>query len=95
MRKIEGAVCCLGYYGVKENYGTDRLLDIVTITSGLRLERTEVLRNLKLEMQAESRGHHTIDRQVERGRKRKQLAIFRETAIINETNIGTVLKTTW
>ena len=67
-----------------------------TITSGLRLGRSEVLRNLRHYPQAQSQGHHTIDRlekrDVERGRARRSSLKGRETAIVSETNIGTVSK---
>ena len=67
-------------------------------TSVLRLERSEVLRRLRHYMQAQSQGHHTIDRQeergVERGSARRSSLKGRERAIVNQTNIGTISKAT-
>ena len=41
-----------------------------TLTSGLLLGRSEVLRSLRHYMRAQSQGHHTIDRLEERGVER-------------------------
>ena len=49
-------------------------------------------------MRSESQGHHIIDhlekRGVERGSARRSSLKGRERAIVNQTNIGTVLKAT-
>ena len=58
---------CLGHAGVKGNDQADRLVDKATLTSGLLLIRSEVLRSLR----AQNQGHHTIDHQEERHGKRK------------------------
>ena len=51
-----------GHAGVKENDRADRLAGKETITGGLLLGRTEVLRNLIHYLWAQSQGHRTIDR---------------------------------
>ena len=63
-------VYCPGYAGVKGNYRADRLADKATLTSGLLLGRSEVLRSLRHHLWAQSQGHHTIDRLEERGVER-------------------------
>ena len=69
-----------------------------TLTSGLLLRRSKVLRNLWHYMRAQSQGHHTFDRLEERGVKRgsarRSSLKGRERAIVNQTNIGTVSKAT-
>ena len=77
--------------GVKGNDRADRLAGKATITNGLLLGRSEVLRSLR-----QSQGHHTIDRLEERGVERESARRSslkgRERAIVNQTNIGTVSK---
>ena len=48
-----------GHAGVKGNDRADRLAGIATITGGLRLGRSEVLRSLRHYLLAQSQGHHT------------------------------------
>ena len=48
---------------------TDRQTGKATSTSGLNLERSEVLRNSRHYLQAQRQGHHAIDRLEERGVK--------------------------
>ena len=87
-----------GHAGVKGNDRADKLAGKATLTSGLRLGRYEVLRNLKHYLRVQSQGHHTIDRLeergVERGSARRCSLQGRERAIVNQTNIGTVSKAT-
>ena len=75
-----------------------RLAGKATLTSGLLLGRSEVLRSLGHYLRAQSQGHHTIDRLeeigVERGNARRSSLKGREMAIVNQTNIGTVSKAT-
>ena len=52
---------CPGHAGVKGNDPADRLAGKATLTGGLRLGRSEVLRSLRHYMWAQSQGHHTID----------------------------------
>ena len=71
-----------------------------TLTSGLLLGRSEVLRSLRHYLRAQSQGHHTINRLEERGMKRgsarRSSALKgREKVIISQTNIGTVSKETF
>ena len=91
-------VYCPGHAGVKGNDRADSLPGKAAITSGLLLGRSEVLRSLKHNLRAQSQGHHTIDRMedrsVERGSTRRSSLKGRERAIVNQTNIGTVLKAT-
>ena len=80
---------------MKGNDRADRLAGKAVFTSGLLLGRSEVLRSY---LQAQSQGHHTIDRleerDVERGSARGSSLTGRERAIVNQTNIGTVSKAT-
>ena len=59
-------VYCPGHAGVKGNDRGDRLVDKATLTSGLPLGRSKLLRNLRLYLRAQSQGYHTIDRLQER-----------------------------
>ena len=90
-------VYCPGHAGVKGNDRADRLAK-ATLTSGLLLGRSEVLRSLRHYLRAQSQGHHTIDpleeRGVERGSARRSPFKGRERAIVNQTNTGTVSKAT-
>ena len=69
-----------------------------TITSGLRLGRSKVLRSLRHYLRAQSQGNHTIDRLEERGVERGSAGQFsskrRLRAIVNQTKIGTASKAT-
>ena len=80
---------------MKENRA-DRLAGKATITSGLLLGRSEVLRSLRHYLRALSQGQHTIDRLEERGVERESARRSslkgRERAIVNQTNVGTVSK---
>ena len=91
-------VYCPGNAGVMGNDRADRLAGKATLTGGLRLERSEVLRSLRLYLRTQSQGHHTVDRLeergVERGSARRSSLKGRERAIVNQTNIGTVSKAT-
>ena len=60
-------VYCPRHAGVKGNDRADRLAGKAILTSGLLLGRSEVLRSLRHYLQAQSQGHHTIDRLEERG----------------------------
>ena len=59
-----------GHAEAKENDRTDRLEGKATITSGLLLGRSEVLRGLRHYLRAQSQGRHTIGRLQERGVER-------------------------
>ena len=89
-------VYCPGHAGVKGNDRADRLADKATLTSGLLLRRSKVLRSLRHYLRAQSQGHHTTDRLDERGVERESARRSslkgRERAIVSQTNIGTVLK---
>ena len=61
---------CTGHAGVKGNDRADRLEGKATLTSGLLLRRSEVLRNLRHCLRAQTQGHHTTDHLKERGVKR-------------------------
>ena len=63
-------VYCPGHAGVKGNDRADRLAGKATLTSGLLVGRTEVLRSLRHYLRAQSQGHHTVDRLEERGVER-------------------------
>ena len=87
-------VHCPGHAAVKGNDRPDRLMDKATITSGLRLGRSEALRSLRHYLRAQSQGHRTTDRLeargVERGSARRSSLKGRERAIVSQT--GTVSK---
>ena len=84
---------------VKGNDRTDRLAGKATLTSGLLLGKSEVMRNLRHYLRAQSRGHHTInhleERKVERGSATQSSWKGQEGAIVSQANIGTVSKTTF
>ena len=79
-------VYCLGHAGVKGNDRADRLMGKATLTSGLFLGRSEVLRSLRHYLRAQSQGHHTSDclaeRGVERGSARRCSLKGRERAVV-------------
>ena len=83
-------VYCPGHAGVKGNDRADRLAGKATLTSGLLLGRSEVLRSLRRYLRAQNQGHHTIDRLeergVERGSARRPSLKGRERVIVNQTN---------
>ena len=58
-------VYCPGHAVVKGNDRADRLAE-ATLTSGLLLGRSEVLRSLRHYLRAQSQGLYTIDRLEER-----------------------------
>ena len=108
-KKKKLCVYCPGHVRVKGNDRADRLAGTATLTSGLLLEKSEVLRSLRHYLQAHSQGHHTIDlleeRGIERGSTRQSslkgreraivnLTKGREKAIVNLMKIGTVSKAT-
>ena len=63
-------VYCPGYAGVKGNDRADRLAGKATLTSGLLLRRSEVLRSFRHYLWTQSQGHHTINCLEERGVER-------------------------
>ena len=89
---------CLGNAGVKGNDSADRLAGKATLTSGLLLGRSEVLRSLRHYLREQNEGHHIIDRLeergVERGSARRSSLKGRERATGSQTNVGTVSKAT-
>ena len=91
-------VYCPGHAGVKVNDRVNRLAGKASLTKGLLLGRSEVLRSLKHYLGAQSQGHHTIDRLEERGVERRSARRSslkgREGAIVSKTNFGTVSKAT-
>ena len=87
-------VYCPGHAGVKGNDGAHRPAGKATLTSGLLLGSSEVLRSLRHYLPAQGPGHHTIDRLEERGVEigsaRRSSLKGRERAIVNQTTIVTV-----
>ena len=85
-----------GPAGVKGNDWADRLVGKATITGGLCLRRSGVLRSLRHYLQAQSQGHHTIDHAEERGRERGSAEWSslkgQQRAIVSQMNIGSVLE---
>ena len=72
----------------------DRLAGKATITNGLRLERSEVLKRMRHYLWAQSQGHHYLleERGMERGSARRSSLKGWERATINPTNIVTISK---
>ena len=68
-------VNCPGDAGLKENDRADKLEGKATLTSGLLLGRSEVLRSLRHYLLSQSQGHHTIDRPEEKGVESKEEAL--------------------
>ena len=93
-------MCCPKHAWNKENDRADRLVGKATITGGFRLGRSDVLRSLRHYLQAQSQGHHTIDRLeergVDRGSARRSSLKEGQRVIISQTkrNTGTVSKAT-
>ena len=91
-------VYCPGHAGMKGNDRADRLAGKATLTSGLLLGRSEVLRSLRHYLRAQSQGHHTIDRLEERGADRgsarRSSLKGRERTTVSQTSTGTVSKAT-
>ena len=89
-------VYCPGHAGVKGNDLADGLAGKATLTRGLLLGRSEVLRSLRHYLRAQSQGHHTLDRLeergVDRGSARRSSLKGRERAIVNQTNTATLGK---
>ena len=87
-----------GHAGVKGNDQTGSPAGKVTLTSGLLLGKSKVLRSLRRYLWAQSQAHHTIhrleERGVERGSAGRPSLKGRERAIVSQTNIGTVSKAT-
>ena len=105
----EWTMHCFRGARVKGNGRADRLAGKATVTSGLRLGRSEVLRSLRHSEELKcwgardtARGNKARDttlpiawrRGVERGRARWSSLEGRERAIIIQTNIGTVSRAT-
>ena len=94
-------IYCPGHAGVKGNDRADQLAGKATITTGLRLGKSEVLRAAKHHLQQleDSREHHhsvdrLVDRGIRRGSGRGSTLRGAERAVVNQTNIGTVSNTT-
>ena len=89
---------CPGHAGTKGNYRADTLAGKATITSGLLIGRSEVLRSLRHYLLAQSQGHHTIYHLEERGVERRSAGRSslkgRERVIVNQMNIGAVPEAT-
>ena len=75
---------------MKRNDRADRLAGKATLTSGLLLGSSEVLRSLSHYQRARGQVHHSIDRLEERGVERDDLDSKDERAIVSQTNTGTV-----
>ena len=76
----------------------ERLAGKAALARGSLLGRPEVLRSLRHQLQAQSQGHLAIDclgkSGMERGSARRSSSKGRESAIVNQTNIGTVSRAT-
>ena len=91
-------VYCPGHAGLKGNDQADRQAGKTTLTNGLLLGRSKMLRSLIHYLWVQSQGHYTIncqeERGMERGSARQSSLKGRERAIFNQTNTGTVSKVT-
>ena len=87
-------VYCPGHARVKGNDRADRLAGKAAVTSGLLLERSEVLRSLRHCLRAQRQRLWLEERGLERGSARRSSLKGREKAIVNQTNTGTVSKAT-
>ena len=91
-------VYCPRHAWVKGNDRAGRPVGKATLTSDLLLGRSEVLRSLRHYLQAQSQGHHIVnrleERGVESGSARWSFLKGWERAIINPMNIETVSKET-
>ena len=91
-------IYCPGHPGVSGNERADRLASTADITSGLQLGRAEVLRGLRNFLSTDKPEHHSIDRLKERGVEKRSgrhsTLQGRERSVFNQTNIGTVSRTT-
>ena len=79
-------VYCPGHAGVNGNAKHCRLAGKSTLTSGLFLGRSEVLRSLRHYMQAQSQGHHNIDHLEDRGMERESTRQSRHKIGISKFN---------
>ena len=70
---------------MKGNDRADRLAGKATLTSGLLLGRSEILRSLRHHLRPQSQGHHTIDRLKERGVERGSA---RRSSVLERTREG-------
>ena len=90
-------VYCPGHAGVPGNERADRLAGTAKMTCGLKLGRSDVIRNLRRHLQAECQ-HHSIDRLREKGIRRGSARWSTlkggSRATVNQTNIGTVSRIT-
>ena len=77
-------------FSYKRNDPADTLAGKATLTNGLLLGSSEVLRSLRLYLRAQSQGHHTIDRLEERGvgrgSARRSSLKGRERAIVMQSD---------
>ena len=91
-------IYCRGHAGVSGNERVDRLASTADITSGLQLGRAEVLRGLRNFLSTDKPEHHSIDRLkesgVEKGSGQHSTLQGWERSVFNQTNIGTVSRTT-
>ena len=91
-------VHCPGHARLNGTEWADRLAGKATLTSGLLLRRSEVLRSLRCYLWAQSQGH-TTDRLEERGMEsgsaRPSSLTGQEQAIVNQKSSGTVSKGCW
>ena len=87
---------CPEHGDVEGNERADRLEGKTTLTSGLLLGISEMLKSLRQYLWVQSQGHHTIDRLEERGVEKgsagRSSLKGRETAVVSQTNTGTVSK---
>ena len=91
-------IYCPGHAGVSGNERADRLASTADITSGLQLDRAEVLRCSRNSLNMDRSEHHSIDRLkergVEKGSGRHSTLQGGERSVFNQANIGTVSRAT-
>ena len=91
-------IYCPGHAGVSGNERAYRPASTADITSGLQFGKAEVLRGLRNFHKMDRPEHHSTDRLKERGVEKgcglNSALRCRERSVFNQTNIGTVLRTT-
>ena len=83
-------IYCPGHAGVSGNERADRLASTTDVTSGLQLDRAEVLRDLRNFLNTDKPEQHRIDhlkeRGVGKGSGRHSTIQGRERSVFNQTN---------
>ena len=92
MFSVQGV--CSGYAVVKGSNRADRLTGKVTIASGMRVGRSEVLRSLRHYMRVHIQGHHRSPGEKRRRKRSARVPSLKKTrkVIVSQANAKTVSK---